>query len=102
MFVFWDLASEAEGGGEIFGRVSKSDRRAGAAVAKGVSGGGGAEAIGRLGGAIAVAVEHDAEAEIGDLAEGHVFFALSPAMRKILYESRRKDRRSSFWIGTLG
>ena len=102
MLVFWDLASEAESDGEIFGRVSKSDGRAGAAVAKGVSGGGGAEAIGRLGGAIAVAVEHDAEAEIGDLAEGHIFFALSPAMRKILYEIRRKDSRSSFWIGALG
>ena len=102
MFVFWDLASEAESYGEIFGRVSKSDRRAGAAVAKGVSGGGGAEAIGRLGGAIAVAVEHDAETKIGDLAEGHIFFAFSPAVRKILYEIRRKDRSPSFWVGTLG
>ena len=102
MLVFWDLASEAEGDGKIFGRISKSDRGACTPMAKGVSGGGGAEAIGRLGGAIAVAVEHDAEAEIGDLAEGHIFFALAPAMRKILYESRRKDSRSSFWIGALG
>jgi hypothetical protein len=102
MLVFWNLASEAEGDGEIFGRVSKSDGRAGTSMAKGVSGGGGAEAIGRLGGAIAVAVEHDAEAKIGDLAEGHIFFALSPAMRKILDESRRKDSRSSFRIGALG
>ncbi len=60
MLVFWNLASEAEGNGEIFGRISKSDGRAGAAVAKGVSGGGGSEAIGRRGGALAVAVEHDA------------------------------------------
>ena len=102
MFVFRNLASEAEGDGEIFGRISKSDGRAGTPMAKGVSGRGCAEAIGRLGGAIAVAVEHDAEAEIGDLAEGHIFFALSPAMRKILYEIRRKDSRSSFWIGALG
>ena len=102
MLVFWDLASEAESDGEIFGRISKSDGRAGTPMAKGVFGGGCAEAIGRLGGAIAVAVEHDAEAEIGDLAEGHVFFALPPAMRKILYEIRRKDRSSSFWVGALG
>ena len=101
MFVFWDLASEAEGDGKIFGRISKSDGRACTPMAEGVSGGSCAETIGRSGGPIAVAVEHDAEAEIGDLAEGHIFFALAPAMRKILYESRRKDSRSSFWIGAL-
>ena len=101
MFVFWDLACEAQGHGELFGGIGKSDGGAGAAVAESVWGGGGAEAVGHGSGAIAVAVEHDAETKICDMAEGHIFFAFAPVIRKILYESRGKDSRSISWIGAL-
>ena len=102
MFIFWNLACEAEGDGELLGGIGKSDGGAGAAVAQSVRGGGGAETVGHGSGAVAVAVEHDAETEICDMAEGHIFFAFAPAMRKILYESRRKHNRSGLGMGALG
>ena len=102
MFVFWDLACEAQGHGELFGGIGKSDGGAGAAVAESVWGGGGAEAVGHGSGAIAVAVEHDAETKICDMAEGHIFFAFAPAVRKILNEVWRKYNRSSLGMGALG
>lgn len=102
MFIFWNLACEAEGDGELLGGIGKSDGGAGAAVAQSVRGGGGAETVGHGSGAVAVAVEHDAETEIGDMAEGHIFFAFPPAMRKILNEAWRKDNRSGVGMGALG
>ena len=102
MFVFWDLACEAQGHGELFGGIGKSDGGAGAAVAESVWGGGGAEAVRHGSGTIAVAVEHDAETKICDMAEGHVFFAFAPAMRKILNEVWGKDSRSGLGMGALG